>query len=294
MSGAAALNAHLAGGVTHTCHAWGITRRDGLRFGFTDHDRPLAFEGFEFRADTGLSAGALAQATGLAVDNTEAIGALSDGGIREDEIEQGRFDGAEVVAWLVNWDAPEERQVQFRGTVGELRRADGMFRAELRGLTEALNRPLGRVYQKPCTAVLGDRDCGVDLDAPAFRIELEVQGVAEAQHFTWPALAGFAAGWFEQGRLDVLEGPAAGLWSMIRRDRIDGGQRVIDLWEPVRGPVWPGTRVRLTAGCDKRHETCRAKFDNLLNFRGFPDLPGGDWVMAVPKANAPNTGGSRR
>jgi uncharacterized phage protein (TIGR02218 family) len=55
-----------------------------------------------------------------------------------------------------------------------------------------------------------------------------------------------------------------------------------------------GDRVRLTAGCDKRMETCRLKFNNFLNFQGFPDLPGEDWVMAVPKKGNANTGGSRR
>jgi uncharacterized phage protein (TIGR02218 family) len=37
------------------------------------------------------------------------------------------------------------------------------------------------------------------------------------------------------------------------------------------------------AGCDKRAETCRAKFGNFLNFRGFPHIPGEDWVTAYPK-----------
>jgi hypothetical protein len=31
--------------------------------------------------------------------------------------------------------------------------------------------------------------------------------------------------------------------------------------------------LRLEAGCDKRAETCRLKFGNFLNFRGFPAFP---------------------
>jgi uncharacterized phage protein (TIGR02218 family) len=50
--------------------------------------------------------------------------------------------------------------------------------------------------------------------------------------------------------------------------------------------------VRLEAGCDKRAETCRLKFANFLNFRGFPHLPGEDWLTAVPKAEGANDGGS--
>ncbi|ABG32534.1 DUF2163 domain-containing protein [Roseobacter denitrificans] len=288
------LKAHLATGLTTLAHAWAIERTDGVILGFTDHDRDLRFEGITFRADTGLSALALSQSTGLSVDNTEAIGALNDLSIREDEIEQGRFDGAEVRAWLVNWTDVDQRWLQFRGTIGELRRTDGGFQAELRGLTESLNRPLGRVFQKPCTAVLGDQECGFDTSAPGYSIDLALETIDRARIFQWVGFNGFEANWFTRGRLEVLDGPAAGLWGMVKHDRLDGNTRTIELWEPIRAPITPGTQVRISAGCDKRSETCRLKFSNLANFRGFPDLPGDDWLMAVPKKSGANRGGSLR
>ena len=287
--------AHTAQGLTTLCRAWAIARVDGVTFGFTDHDRDLQFDGITFHANTGLSAAAVAQTTGLSVDNTEALGALTDAAVREDEIEAGRFDGAEVRAWLVNWEDPDVRWLQFRGSIGEIRRAGGAFHAELRGLTEALNRPLGRIYQKPCTAVLGDRACGFDLATPGYRFEGTVDEVLDGgRAFVFSAIDGFEPGWFLRGRLDVLGGPAKGLWGMIKGDEIEDGVRQITLWQPVRGTVSPGTTLRLTAGCDKRFDTCRLKFNNLLNFQGFPDLPGEDWVMAYPSQAGANTGGSRR
>ncbi len=289
-----ALGAHLAGGHTTLCHAWVITRKDGAQFAFTDHDLALEFDGVTFRADSGLGAKAIAQSTGLGVDNTEAIGALSHASIREDEIEQGRFDGAEVQAWLVNWADTAQRWLQFRGSIGEMRRLDGAFRAELRGLTEALNRPLGRVYQKPCTAVLGDGQCQFDTGQAGFAHVLPVQDQKDQREFVWQDLPGFETGWFTRGRLDVLDGPAAGLWGMIKHDRLNDAARHVELWEPIRGDIGPGTSVRLSAGCDKRLTTCRLKFNNLVNFQGFPDLPGEDWVVSVPKATGANTGGSLR
>ena len=288
------LKAHLETGLTTIAHAWAIERKDGIVLGFTDHDRDLSFDGVIYRADTGLSALSLAQSTGLSVDNTEALGALSDLSIREDEIEQGRFDGAEVRAWLVNWTDVSQRWLQFRGTIGEISRGDGGFQAELRGLTEALNRPLGRVFQKPCTAVLGDAHCGFDPTTPGYSIDLSIEAVDRARVFRWQGFNAFASGWFARGRLEVLDGAAAGLWGMIKHDRLDDAQRSIELWEPIRAPLTGTETVRVTAGCDKRSETCRLKFQNLANFRGFPDLPGDDWMMAVPKSTGANTGGSRR
>ncbi|MGR3803883.1 DUF2163 domain-containing protein [Marinibacterium profundimaris] len=290
----AEFRAHVAAGLTTLARCWALTRKDGVTFGFTDHDCELAFEGITFKADTGLSARALQQSTGLSVDNTEAMGALSDAAVTEADIEAGRFDDAELRAWLVNWADPDVRWLQFRGSIGEIRRSGGAFTAELRGLTAALNRPMGRIYQKPCTAVLGDANCGFDLTAPGFATEVEVDDQEDARLFRWPELAGFDPGWFAGGRLEVLDGDAEGLWASVKKDVVKDGLRVIEVWEPLRAPVTVGDRVRLVAGCDKRFETCREKFDNLLNFQGFPDIPGEDWVMAVPKSTRPNTGGSRR
>jgi uncharacterized phage protein (TIGR02218 family) len=290
----AELNAHLQTGITTTCRAWALTRKDGTVLGFTDHDGPLQFEGLTFRADTGLSALAIQQTTGLSVDNTEALGALSDASIREEDIEAGRYDGAEIQAWLVNWQDVRQRHLQFRGTIGELRRSGGAFEAELRGLTEALNRPLGRVYQKPCSAVLGDRACAFDMTKAGYSNTLEADEIVDRRVFKFTPFGGFDTGWFQHGRLIVLGGAAKGLHGLIKRDVLEGGQRVIELWHPLRADVRAEDLLRVEAGCDKRAVTCRLKFQNFYNFQGFPDIPGDDWSISDPSRSSGLDGGSRR
>ncbi len=44
--------------------------------------------------------------------------------------------------------------------------------------------------------------------------------------------------------------------------------------------------LRLEAGCDKRAVTCRYKFDNFVNFQGFPHIPGDDWLVAGPRGGS--------
>ncbi len=290
-----ALHAHLATGQSTVARAWAVTRTDGTVFGFTDHDLDLAFEGITFKAETGLTAKALQQATGLAVDNTEAMGALTDAAIREEDIAAGRFDGAEVTAWMVNWADVTARRVMFRGHIGEVRRGAGAFHAELRGLSETLNRPVGRVFQKPCTAVLGDMQCGFDKSTTGYWYEGALEAVEESRVFALGALAGFSPGWFTRGRLVVQSGQAAGLSAMIKRDHVQpDGARVIEVWEPLRAVIAAGDQVRLEAGCDKRLDTCRLKFGNILNFQGFPDIPEDDWMTVHPGIAKSTTGGSRR
>jgi uncharacterized phage protein (TIGR02218 family) len=286
-----ALHAHLDTGVTLVARCWAVVRRDGAIFGFTDHDRDLAFEGVVFRAGTGLTARAVSLTTGLSVDNSEAAGALSDAAVTEADIAAGRFDGAAVTCWLVRWDDVAARKVLFRGSLGQIERAGGAFRAELRGLSEALNVPQGRTLQRGCAAVLGDASCRFDLTQPGYAAEVAVEVAEGGRVFRWAGFTGFDDRWFERGRFTVVTGAAAGLVAVVKNDRLSGVARTVELWEPLAG-VAVGDVVRIEAGCDKRADTCRLKFGNFPNFRGFPHVPGEDWLASYPVRTGRNDGGS--
>jgi len=287
-----ALHAHLATGVTTVCRAWSVRRRDGVVFGFTDHDSDLEFEAVRFKASSGLTARVLQQTTGLSVDNSEAMGALSDAAVTEADLLAGRFDGAEVRSWLVNWADVVQRLEQFRGSFGEITRVAGQFKAELRGQTEALNQVRGRVFHRACAALLGDGACGVGLNQPAFSVEVPLAQAASGAVLTVNGAAGFAAGWFQRGRLVVQSGAATGLIGLIKSDRPEGVRRVVEVWAGLGTPLATGDLVRLEAGCDKTAGTCRSKFGNFLNFRGFPHIPGDDWLGSYPVSFRANDGGS--
>lgn len=287
------LKAHLASGCTTLARAWAIARADGRVLGFTDHDVGLSFEGVDFEPDSGMTAKAIARGTGLSVDNSESYGALSSAAISEADILAGRYDGAEVTAWLVNWADVSERAMLFRGSIGEVTRAAGAFTAELRGLTEALGIEQGRIYHPRCAAVLGDGRCRFDLDTNGYALEIAAETVAEGRVFGFASVAGFEDRWFEKGRFRVLSGAAAGLIGVIKNDRVSGaGERTVELWQRLGAEVNAGDLVRLEAGCDKRADTCRLKFDNFLNFRGFPHIPGEDWLVSYPVQSGANDGGS--
>ena len=286
------LLSHLALGVTTACRAWMVQRRDGITYGFTDHDRDFAFDAVTFRASTGMSARVLQQTTGLSVDNSEAIGALSDAAIDEADLAAGRFDGAEVRSWVVNWANPAQRIEQFRGNFGEITRSAGAFRAELRGLTDRLNQPQGRVFQRMCSAVLGDTRCQFNLATPGYRGTGTIAGFDPMGRMLFQGLGGFADRWFERGRLVVQTGAATGLVGMIKSDRISGAGRVVDLWHDLGAALVVGDTVQLDAGCDRMAQTCRGKFANFLNFQGFPHIPGEDWLSSYPVSTRPNDGGS--
>lgn len=281
--------------TTTRARAWALSRRDGKVMGFTDHDRDLDFEGIVFHAGTGMTARALMQTTGLSVDNTEAAGALSSVGLTEVDILAGRYDAATLRIWEVDWTDPSQRKLLFRGTLGEITRTGGAFRVELRGQSESLSRSGGRVFGALCPAVLGDSGCRFDLSTPGYFDECAIEAVHDnGVILQLPALQAFEAGWFVDGTVRFLDGAAAGLAAQVRKDKPSGTHRRIELWgEPGAVPA-AGDLLRLTAGCDKRFATCREKFSNHLNFRGFPHVPSEDWLTLLPRDGAVHDGGRRQ
>ena len=279
---------------TTLCRCWILTRADGLRMGFTDHDAEVSVDGVACRPEAGFAAREVMQGTGLAVDNSEAVGVFASDRITEADLDAGRYDGAEVALWEVDWTAPALRHLRFRGSLGDVRRGQGQFEVELRGLSEALNQPRGRTFQAGCGARFGDAACGFDRAAETHGAEVPVGRVVSPHVLEFKGVPDFEDRWFERGTLEVLSGAAEGLSGTIKRDRPEGGLRQVTLWSPLRAALAEGDMVRLIPGCDKRAETCRLKFDNLANFRGFPDIPGEDWLMSLPVQAADADGGPRR
>jgi uncharacterized phage protein (TIGR02218 family) len=274
--------------ATTIARAWMVRRADGTVLGFTDHDAVLTFDGVRFRPDHGMSARALVQATGLSVDNSEAEGALSDDAITEKDVLVGRWDGAEVRMWEVDWTDVAARRLVFAGSLGEIARSQGAFRAELRGLSEPLNAARGRVFHPRYSARLGDGHCKLALGGETFTAQATISAIEDGRILRFAGFPAYEARWFERGSLLVLSGEAEGLGATVKNDSaLPNGGRKIELWQGLGIAPLVGDQVRLVAGCDKRAATCRDKFNNFINFRGFPHLPSEDWIM-VPQA------GSRR
>lgn len=284
------LAAALASGVTTLCRCWRVTRRDGVELGFTDHDRAVRFGGLEHEPESGFQGSEIESGLGLSVDNAEAAGALRSERITEADVAAGLWDAAEVEQWLVDWRRPERRMKLFAGRVGEIRRGAGAFEMEILGAAAALGRPIGRAFQRLCDAELGDARCGATLDGP-----LSGQGVVtavlDARRLEVSGLGGRADGWFALGRVTWRTGDNAGADATVRAHQA-GARAVLELWHAPDRPTAVGDAFDVRAGCDKSADTCREKFANLVNFRGFPLLPGEDWLTAYPGEDQSHDGGS--
>jgi len=288
-----ALQTKLDSGVTTLCRCWLLTRSDGVVQGFTDHDEDVALGSVTCRAASGLSASEATAQLGLAVTGTEISGALADETLHEADLAAGRYDAAQVEIWLVDWSAPSLTVLLSKGVLGEVRRAGSAFTAEVRGLAHRLAEESGRLYTASCSADCGDARCTLDLSGSAFRGHGSVGAVAATSTFSASGLGGYADGWFGAGRLAWDSGGNAGLAVEVKLHRSGNDGVTIELWQAMPEPIAVGDQFTVTAGCDKRFATCVSRFNNAANFRGFPHIPGNDFVMRYPvQGEAGNDGGS--
>jgi uncharacterized phage protein (TIGR02218 family) len=287
------LQSHLDSGATALAWCWRVTRRDGTRLGFTDHDRDLVFDGTTFAAATGFTATEIKDAVGLAVDNLEVESALSADSLNEDDLAAGLFDDAAIEIWRVNWGDTAQRVLMRLGSIGEVRRSGSAFAAEVRGLAHYLQQPKGRLFQYGCDADLGDTRCTVDLTNPAFRSTGTVIVASSLRLFTATGLDGFGRDWFARGLLTFTSGANVGRSQEVRRHAF-ASPVTLELWQPMAHAILPGDAFTVIAGCDKQFATCQAKFANTVNFRGFPHMPGNDFVTAVARPGAPANDGTSR
>jgi uncharacterized phage protein (TIGR02218 family) len=285
-----ALQAHLDNGTTTLAWCWRIERADGIVFGFTDHDRDLTFGSVIYEPESGFAASEIRSGTDLAVDAQDAEGVLTSDTITETDILDGRWDNAAVEVWRVNWSSVGQRVLMRRGAIGQVRRGRLAFVAEVRSLAHLLNQTVGRTFQNACDAELGDGRCGIDLDDPAYRAAGSVTTVTGDRSFSASGLGSFAAGWFTLGRLTWTSGPnVSRVAEVASHDVVAGARRLALLEAPVR-PISVGDDFVVHAGCDKLLETCRDRFANVANFRGFPHIPGQDTVIRYPNRGDANSG----
>jgi len=285
-----ALQDHLDTGATTMCYCWRITRKDATVQGFTDHDEDLTFDGTTFEAEAGFTASQVQQALGLSVDNLEVVGAFNSAHIDETDLIAGVYDDADIELYWVNWADVSERLTVMVGNLGEVTQNGIEFTAELRSLTHRLNQKVGRKYQRTCDAIFGDSRCG--FNAASVTFAGTVTSVTSPSAFKASGLAQ-ADDYFSRGVLVWLTGNNAGQTIDVRTHTNDGSTVGFDMWTPAVGDIQVGDTFNVTAGCKQTADVCKTKFNNLVNFQGFPHMPGEDIVTKYAKqGDEDNDGGA--
>ena len=270
-----ALVNHLAGEVTSLATCWKLTRIDGTVMGFTDYVNDLVVSGTTYVAATGATPTGIASSDQFSVDNLEVQGILSSAAITEADIGAGKYDFAAIECFSVNASNLTQGIMLYRvGWLGEVTVKNGEFTAELRGIAQKLQQNIGEIFSPSCRATFGDARCKVNLASYTF--SGTVTAVTSQQAFIASSLTQ-ASGYFTGGEIKWLTGANAGLHMEVKA--FLGGQFTFVL--PMPNAIAVGDTFKAIAGCDKTFSTCYTNFNNALNFRGEPYVPGMDKLLST-------------
>lgn len=264
-------------GLTTLACCWTLTRRDGQVFRFTSHHLPIVVGGHTFEANSAIVPSTMKATHDTAMDNLSVEGIIRSDGIKALDILAGRYNHASIEFALVDYLLPEEGLFcQEFGSIGEVELKGPMFEVELRLTIQKMSRPITEVTSIDCRAMrFCDSRCR--LNVLDYTFAGTVTSVVSTEHTlvsTTTAIASKALGYFANGELKWLTGQNAGIVCDIKQS--DAGQ--IELQKRLVYPIAVGDQFEAIAGCDRRLETCRDKFNNVINFVGEPHIPGVDFL----------------
>lgn len=263
-----------------------IRREDGQVFRFTTLDIDLQYGGNTYVSCGGMATSASENtATIDSAGNMDLNLLINSEHIADQELLNGLFDGAAVEVWNVPWEAVEG-DVPFRlmaGEFGKVTKGTVGFKVEvITKAGRAAQQNLLEIYTPNCRWRLGSTECTVDLDA------LEVTGsVTSTALVTGPSISRKRAfidttrseddGYFNHGSITWTSGDNIGTTNQIERQT--GGAFL--LWDTAPYRIQVGDTYTMRPGCDKSVDTCKNKFNNFINYGGFPHVPGIDGILAI-------------
>ena len=284
---------HLAGARTTLVTCILLVRTDGQVYGFSTHDRLIRYNGVDYEAAAGFNPTDIAVANQMDVDNLTVEGVLSSNSLNEDDLRAGRWDFAEFRLFQLNWaDLTMGEKKDRKGTLGQVIVDRSLFAAEMLGMMQAYTTSIGEITSPGCRANLGDSRCQVNLQyggSPSVgsppTTAFTVNGVIDTAAADFFNMADSARvepdGYFDNGVITFLDGQLEGLAFEVKTYTIGAWSVFVPLPYDATGRAYT-----MHAGCDKRLETCRDRFNNVDNFRGEPWLRGTDALMQIGRHNS--------
>lgn len=275
----AGLVTHLAETAHTRCTMLRLDLIDGSTLAITDHNKSLTFNLGDgatiYSARTGILPSDLSLSVGFEGSDIEVQGPIGDDVTRV-AVLGGRYDDAVARLFYVNWSDLTQGAIKLLKGYVVLAEINGSrFKLLIHGESRKFAQTIGRTITAYCDADFGDARCGY----PVVPDTVTITAVTDERSFTTTNIAARADDYFNKGTVQFTTGALAGTRKVEIFDWSVGGQ--VSLWTGLPEAPQIGDELELRQGCPKTREACMA-YDNVINFRGFPDVPGSDQVLRYP------------
>jgi uncharacterized phage protein (TIGR02218 family) len=246
---------------------------NGKELGFTDHAENLLINGITYIANNSFQATTIENSANLAVDNLEITATIDSVLLTQQDIICGMYDHAYLEIFIINYQALNTGKILLKsGYIGEVKSQGEQFTAEIRGLSQKLNINLNQLYAPTCRTNLGSKYCKVNL--ATYQTKGTIFKVITNNKFLATGLNP-TIGWYNYGLIRFISGLNQN-FSMEIKESFES-ELILMLDMPYE--IKAADEFIITAGCDKQFTTCCNKYNNSINFRGEPHLPGIDEIL---------------
>lgn len=252
-----------------------ITLTNGTVYGYTDHDLPLAVDAVYYKPAPGLKRTNLTATTDDQVSNQEFASAWVDA--PESDLLAGKFDNADIEVAFCSWiNTSLGRFIVTKGKLGVIQWTGDGFRADVQGHMRDLTRNINFVFTASCRhqlfSAVDDQHIGAcTLNKASFTYTGSVSTVSTQRRAFIANGMSAVNNFCTNGILTWTSGGNSGLSCEVKAHTV-GANTTIELFLPTMYDMANGDNFSITAGCDKTLATCKAKFNNVINFGGFPHI----------------------
>lgn len=270
----AGLQTGIDNGTIATCIK--VTTKDATVLTFTSHDVTLTVDGLDYDPTPGLQRIVMNLRSNAEVSNQEFTAAwVMD--LPEDELAAGKFDNANIDVFKVDWTDTSTGSVPvFNGHIGLVQWSEDGFRADVYSAMHDLGDTLGVQTTAKCRHKLfqaaSDTEVGFCGINAAANTQSSTVSTIVTQKLKFTATAtGEATDWAANGVLTFTSGNNNGLSFEVKKHTA-GATDTFEVFLPTNYIIQAGDTFDVTAGCDKTYATCKSKFNNGINFGGFPNI----------------------
>lgn len=250
-----------------------IVCTNGTTIRVTRYPRDLTMSnGQVYQSGSGFDFSGYESTSGFSPSAIDLEGILGFAGVTREAVATGVFDNARAYLFATSFLAPVEDYEPITASfLGKASLTDNGYRIEEMGLVDALNQSVGHTVSPMCDKPFGGQEfAGCKVALGPLTVTGTLTAVASDQQFTDSTRAE-AADYFAYGTIRFTSGANAGLKPLEIRQHLAGG--VIQTFEPFYYVPAVGDAYEMIPGCRKRFSDCKTKWNNAINFGGFPHAP---------------------
>lgn len=261
--------------ITKMITCWKITLSNNKKLYFTDYDQNQIFEEEEYLSKSCFTPNSIISSNELGQDNFTISGVIDDRYITKESLTKGQFVNAYLEIFLLDLSRKTSvKKILKTGWLGETRIIKNSFVIEVSSLSNKTNNIIGKCYSTSCRAEFGDKFCKKIIED--FTFPGEISSVLSNNSFI-DSSRNEPDEYFSKGIIIFLNDQ----YQFSKYNVLSFYNKTISIDSNLK--LKKGDRYKIIVGCDKSLESCIIKFNNALNFRGEPYIPGQHKLLACNK-----------